>query len=273
MFNRINKILLYLVLFGGLFLSITPFLWMIVTSLKPSGEIFGSSWLPTKFTLDNYVNLFRVSNFWLYYWNSILISVTTVTLGLFFDSLAGFAFAKYNFPGRNVLFWIVLITLMVPAQITLIPSYLVLTWLNLTNKLSGIIIGGVASAFGIFLCRQYMQQVLHNDLIDAAKIDGCNDFQIYWRIALPLAKPVLGALAIFRFLASWNNYLWPLIVLQDQSKFTLPVGIAQITGLHGIPIWGVQMAGSFLATLPIIIFFLIMQRQFISGITLGSVKG
>jgi multiple sugar transport system permease protein len=270
--NPFLKTLLYAILIAGVITCLIPYLWMIITSLKPSGEVFAGNWLPKKPTLDNYSMLFQISNFVLYYWNSLVIAFFTVGLGLFFDSLAGFAFAKFRFPFRDQLFWIILITLMVPAQITLIPSYLVLTWLGLTNKLTGIIIGGIASAFGIFLCRQYMSQVIPDDLVDAAKIDGCSPFQIYLKVALPLARPVLGALAIFRFLASWNNYMWPLIVLQDRDKFTLPVGIALITGRHGIPIWAVQMAGSFLATLPINNFFHLMQKQIISGITIVSVK-
>ena len=267
-----KKTLVYFILLVGAAISLLPFLWMAAASFTAPENMFSSQLMPQKFTLQNYVALFKAADFLRFFLNSSLVAVITVLLGLFFDALAGFAFAKYRFPGRNGLFVIVLATLMIPSQITLIPSYIILSKLGLVNTLTGIIISAVVSAFGIFLMRQYIRDAIPDELIEAARIDGHSEISIFFRIILPLARPALGALAIFRFLASWNNYLWPLIVLNDPAKFTLPVGIAMLQGAYGTPIWGLQMAGALLATLPVLILFLFFQRYFISGISLGAVK-
>ncbi len=211
----------------------------------------------------NFVRAFR---------NSLFAALVTVFIGLFFDSLGGFAFAKYNFPGREIMFWILLGTMMIPTQVSLVPTFQIFQFFGFTGKIISVIIPMLVTVFGMFLCRQYMMSI-PDDLLMAARIDGAREFQIYWNIVLPSSKPILGALAIIRFLASWNNFFWPLIMLGGNPKaWTLPLALSKIEFSHGIPLRGIEMAGSFLASVPIFIVFFMMQRQFIEGIIMGSVK-
>lgn len=207
-----------------------------------------------------------------WYLNSLLVAVATVILGLFFDSLAGFAFAKFDFPLRRVLFGVLVATLMIPYPVTLVPSFFVFAKLNLYNTYAALIIPGLVSAFGIFLVRQYVQTI-PDDLIAAARADGASDFEVYRYVILPTARPVLAALAVFRFLWQWNSYLYPLVLTNRDSMKTLQLGLATLQESFGTVEHGLQMAGATLAVIPILIIYLAMQRHFIAGITMGSVKG
>jgi len=266
------KFLFYLFLGMGAIAMIVPFAWTVSASFKTVGEIFNypPEFLPDKFYIENYIRLFTDIPFVRWYGNSLMISVTATTLSIFFSSLAGFGFAKYIFPLRSILFYILISSLIIPFQVILIPLFVLMIKLRWMDNYLAMIIPFMAPAFGIFLMRQYIVSI-PNELIDAARIDGSSEFGIYYRIILPLARPALGALTIFQFMGSWNNFLWPLIVLKSPQKYTLPIGLSNLLSLYQRE-YGMVMAASFLVALPMIILFLNMQKQFIAGLTLGSVK-
>jgi len=222
-----------------------------------------------KFT-HNYRRLWESVPYNRYFINSVFISTASTLLTLFFCSLGGYAFAKYRFRGQKFLFGMLLASMMIPFQVLLVPLFGVMYDIGWLNSYQAIIIPFSVGAFGIFLMRQFIIGI-PSDLMDAARIDGCSEFGIYYRIILPVIKPALGALTIYSFLGSWNSYLWPLIILRDESKYTLPLGLANLVGVYRQE-YGMLMAGTLLSLMPIILLFLAMQREFVQGITLGSVK-
>ena len=222
-----------------------------------------------KFTA-NYRNLWKTVPFNRYFINSVFIATASTLLTLFFCSLGGYAFAKYRFRGQKILFGILLASMMVPFQVLLVPLFGLMYDIGWLNSYKAIIIPFSVGAFGVFLMRQFIVTI-PTELLDAARIDGCSEFGIYYRIVLPIIKPALGALTIYSFLGSWNGYLWPLIILRDESKYTLPIGLANLVGIYRQD-YGMLMAGTLLSLMPIVILFLAMQREFVQGITLGSVK-
>ena len=205
-----------------------------------------------------------------YFINSVFIATASTLLTLFFCSLAGYAFAKYQFRGKTILFGILLASMMIPFQVLLVPLFGLMYDIGWLNSYKAIIIPFSVGAFGVFLMRQFIVTI-PSELLDAARIDGCSEFGIYYRIVLPIIKPALGALTIYSFLSSWNGYLWPLIVLRDEAKYTLPIGLANLIGIYRQD-YGMLMAGTLLSLLPIVVLFLAMQREFVQGITLGGVK-
>jgi multiple sugar transport system permease protein len=272
----IGWILLYLFLIGWAVLALLPFLWAFTSSFKDLTEIFRypPRFLPSSFDLTNYVNLFTKQFFPRWFLNSVVLASASTLLVVFFCSLAAFAFAKYQFRFKNLLFTIVIGSLMIPFQLIMTPLYVEMNAVKWLNTYWALLVPWVAPAFGIFLLRQYIITI-PSELMDAARMDGCSEFRIYWQIIVPLAKPALATLAIYQFMSSWNSFLWPLIVLREQRLYTLPLGLATLLGnvvAESID-YGMVMAGAFLTALPIIIVFMFMQRQFISGLTLGSVKG
>jgi len=267
-----GKVLTYIILAVFLVAAITPFYWTLTSSFRSLSMIFARPTLfPMQATLENYIELFNKGNFARWAFNSFFVSICYTILGLFFCSLGGFAFAKYRFPLRDQLFWVLLASFMIPYHVTIIPLFKVFSTIKWINKYYALIIPGSANAFGIFLMRQYIQGI-PSDLIDAARIDGCSDFKIYYSIVLPVIRPALGALTIFLFLGSWNNFLSPLIFMRSNEMFTLPVGLATLFGQWKIE-YGQIMAGAVISVIPVIIVFLSMQKQFIEGLTLGSIKG
>ncbi|MGI8906324.1 MAG: carbohydrate ABC transporter permease [Candidatus Sumerlaeaceae bacterium] len=204
--------------------------------------------------------------------NSLFVAISTVLLGVFLDSLAAFAFAKYEFPFKRPLFLLLVGTLMIPYPVTLVPTFFIFAKLGFYNTYAALIIPGIVSAFGIFLVRQYMENI-PDDMIAAARVDGASDFQVYRKIVLPTARPVLAALAVFRFIYQWNTYLYPLVLTNKDSMKTLQLGIATMEDVHGTVDYGMQMAGSALAVVPILLVYAFMQKHFIAGITMGSAKG
>ncbi len=222
-----------------------------------------------KFTA-NYRNLWKTVPFNRYFINSVFIATASTLLTLFFCSLGGYAFAKYQFRGQKFLFGILLASMMVPFQVLLVPLFGLMYDIGWLNSYKAIIIPFSVGAFGVFLMRQFIVTI-PTELLDAARIDGCSEFGIYYRIVLPIIKPALGALTIYSFLGSWNGYLWPLIILRDEAKYTLPIGLANLVGIYRQD-YGMLMAGTLLSLMPIVILFLAMQREFVQGITLGSVK-
>lgn len=222
-----------------------------------------------KFT-SNYRNLWKTVPYNRYFVNSVFIATASTLLTLFFCSLGGYAFAKYQFRGQKILFGILLASMMVPFQVLLVPLFGLMYDIGWLNSYKAIIIPFSVGAFGVFLMRQFIVTI-PSELLDAARIDGCSEFGIYYRIVLPIIKPALGALTIYSFLGSWNGYLWPLIILRDEAKYTLPIGLANLVGTYRQD-YGMLMAGTLLSLMPIVILFLAMQREFVQGITLGSVK-
>ncbi|MEM7033977.1 MAG: carbohydrate ABC transporter permease [Chloroflexota bacterium] len=269
-----GMIALYGFLVGLALLMAFPFYYMLVTSTHRSATILKIPpplWFGGTLT-QNYLDLIEALPFWTSLWNSLVIAVIHTTLVLFFCSLAGYAFAKYQFPGREGLFAFLLATLMVPGIIGLIPSFVIMRWLGWIDTWYPLIIPGVANAFGIFWMRQYIDSAIPTDMMDAARIDGAHDFRIYWNIVLPVIAPALAALAILTFMGKWNDFQWPLLILKEETKYTIPVALSTLRSLRGTEI-GVQILGATGAILPVLIVFLTASRQFISGITAGAVKG
>lgn len=271
--DRVRKIILQTILIGGLVLTLMPFFWMISTSFKTNAGIHAipPQWLPKKPTLDHYKELFEQINFLRYFINSTIVATAVTIFGLFLNSIAGYAFAKYKFPGRDRIFAILIIALMVPGQVTMMPVFLILKNLGLLNTYFGLIVSGTVSVYSIFLMRQFVQTI-PNDLIESARIDGCSEFGIYWKIILPLCKPVLATLGIFTFMSSWNSFLWPLIVMIREEMYTLPVALANLSGQHAEK-FGLVMAGAVIVVIPVIIVFLFAQKYIIKGISTTGLKG
>lgn len=271
----LRKIPLYLVASLGAFLTILPFLWMILSSIRNNSEIFRypPTIIPDVIRFDNYSKLLEMWPFGTWYLNSVLITVISTIAVLFFSSLAGFGFAKYEFKGRRVMFAILIGSTMIPFQLILIPLFIEVSRLKMINSYAGLIIPFMAPAMGIFLMKQFISAI-PNELLDSARIDGCSEFGVYWNIILPLIRPAMGALAIITALGSWNSFIWPLVILHSETMMTLPVGLARLT--ENVPgktrDFGVIMAAASLVSVPVLLVFLAMQRQFISGLLSGSVK-
>ncbi|MFC4453491.1 carbohydrate ABC transporter permease [Deinococcus sonorensis] len=275
--RRVNLPLLlaYLVLTVGIVVTLFPFMWMLLTSLKSFQELFNLRFLPEAPTLDNYRQVLLETKFIQWFANSLLVASVTTASVLFFDSMVGYTLAKFDFPGKTLIFILILSTLMIPTEMLVIPWFVGVSDLHLTRSVPGayfsIMFPGLMSAFGVFLMRQFFE-TLPDDLLEAARIDGMSEFGIFWRIALPLVRPALASLAIFTFLGNWNAFLWPLIVIQNPEFRTLPVGTALFNGEAGTQ-WGLIMAASSLAVIPVLIVFAIFQKQIIEGIVLTGMKG
>jgi ABC-type glycerol-3-phosphate transport system permease component len=270
----IEDFLLHAVLILLALFMILPFVWMVSTSLKPINEVFQSppQLISPNASLDVYVTLFEEKNFARNLWNTFLIASSATLLRLFFCALGGYGFAKYSFRGKGSLFAIVLATLVIPFGIMLIPLYIIMLKLQWIDTFWPLIIPGAANAFGIFFMRQYISTI-SDELVDAARIDGASEFAIFWRVILPVVSPGLVSLGLIFFMASWNDFLFPLVILKSPSNFTLPLTIRSlISGGIGRPVYNLQMAGSVVSILPLLIIFLIFQRRFIDGITAGAVK-
>jgi len=270
----VSAIGLHVILIIGSIAMLIPFVWTISSSFKQITDIFNfppSLW-PIAPTLSNYADLFTQVPFARWYVNSIVVATISTALAVFFSALAGFGFAKYDFPLRSLLFKILIGTLIIPFQLVLIPLFIIMSKIGWMDSYAALIVPFMAPAFGIFLMRQFMVGSVPTELLDAARIDGSSEGGLFFRIAVPLARPAIGALSIFSFLGSWNSFLWPLIILRSSSKFTLPIGLANMLGLYNQQ-YGMIMAGAFLVALPMIILFVLMQRQFIAGLTIGAVKG
>ncbi|SHF63715.1 carbohydrate ABC transporter membrane protein 2, CUT1 family [Caldanaerobius fijiensis DSM 17918] len=272
---KLQKTLLYLILFCGGILMIFPFYWMVVLSTHSAQEIFKFP-PPIIFGNDfikNYRMVVETIPLWRNMLNSLFVATSSVLLVLLFCSLAGYAFAMYNFPGKNLLFSLMLVTMMVPGLITIVPWFIMMTKFGWINNYYGLIIPGAANAFGIFWMRQYIAGTLPHDLLDAAKIDGCPEWQIFFRIALPILKPGLAALGIYTFIGSWNNFMGPLLILKDPNVFTLPVALSALQGdpTRGYD-YGVLMTGTTLAVAPMLIAFVFLSKYIIQGMTAGAIK-
>lgn len=268
--HRIARWALMLILLVGGIGMVFPFVWMISSSLKLPADIYSLSLIPPKPTLDNYRTVFDETSYVRWFINSLLIALITTISVAFFASLTGYALAKFKFPGQTAIFILILSTLMVPTEMLVIPWYMMSIKLHWTDSYQGIMFPGLISAFGVFLMRQFFTGV-PNDLIDAGRLDGFSEFRIFWKIAIPQVKPAIAALCIFTFLGNWNAYIWPLIVTRSEEMRTLPVGIAFFSSESGSS-FHLIMAAAALATVPVLIVFLIFQRQIIKGIVLTGLK-
>jgi multiple sugar transport system permease protein len=246
---------------------------MVSASFMAEGHasVYPPRFIPDKFTFEQYNILFSRLNVGINFFNSFFLAVSITLISLFLNSMAGFAFAKYRFKGKKHLFNLLMSSMIIPAQVTMLPLFLMLKSMGLINTYFAIIIPGLANMFGIFLIRQYALSI-PDSLIEAARMDGATDFQIYLNVMLPLAKPILVTLAIFTFMTIWNDFLWPLIALTDSSMYTLPVALANLMGEHTRDP-ELMMAGSVITIIPILIVFLVLQKYYIEGIMMGSVKG
>jgi multiple sugar transport system permease protein len=290
-----KRLFCYAILVPGAILFIAPFAWLVSASFQDMGSMFSwpPQWIPENPTLNGYKTFLGIgdtvdagsSDAVRWFANSAFVASSVTILQLFFNSLAAYAFAKRQFPGRDFIFMIFLGTMMIPGQVTLIPNYLALKhipffggndafgqgghgWLD---SYYGLILPGAVSAFGIFLLRQYMLSI-PNDLLDAARIDGASEFRIFWRVVIPLCGPVLAATGIFTFTYAWEDFFWPLIIISSPDLYTAPLGLAMFV-VKNRTSWDVLMAGSVIATLPMVVVFMIFQRRFIQGISMSGLKG
>ncbi|HQU70698.1 MAG TPA: carbohydrate ABC transporter permease [Calditrichia bacterium] len=270
--NKLWSILFHLGMLLVAVITVFPFWWMLCASLMPSGEAsdFPPRFFPETFTAEHYINLFSRLNLGRYFLNSLLLALGVTLFSLLVNSMAGFAFAKFRFRGRTPLFAGLISAMIIPGQVTMLPVFLLLNKMGLLNSYFGVILPTMASIFGIFLIRQYLQGV-PDSLIEAARIDGAGEWLIYWKIILPLAKPVLVTLALFTFMGSWNDFLWPLIVLTREDLYTLPVALSSLLGEHVQDV-ELMMAGSVVTVVPVLVVFLALQKYYLQGIMIGGVK-
>lgn len=254
-------------------IAVIPLYWMVVTALQqPTLTVtFPPKWFPSNPTLVNFERFFRRPFIARWTYNSLIVAVAITFFHMLFSVMAGYAFAKKRFPGRDILFWLYVGSMMVPNQVTLAPLFILMSRFNLLNTYSGIILPGIAGPFGVFLMKQFMS-TLPAELIDAAKIDGCGEWGTFARIIVPLSKPGLAVLGIFTFVAQWNEFLWPLIVTNSSAMRTLPVGLALLQ--EELPMqYGLLMAGATYAAVPMLVIFFAFQRFFLKGVTVGALKG
>ncbi len=277
---KLKNFWIHLILISVSLLSIFPFIWLISTSLKGNAEnifAYPPQLIPSDFTFANYVGVWKKVNFLGYFLNSMIAAVATVVLNLILSSMAGYPLARMEFKGKKTAFFAILATIMIPFQAIMLPVYLITLKLHLVDSVNnfagyvGLIMPFAVSAFGIFLMRQAFLTI-PKEMEEAAIVDGCSVFQLFWKVLMPMVKPSLAVLAIFTFIGSWGEFLWPSIVLTKEAMYTLPVGVNNLQGMFSSN-WRFIAAGSFLSIIPILIFFLSMQRYFISGENEGAVKG
>jgi len=276
----VSKSIIHIILIITSLLSVFPFIWLLSTSLKGVNEdifAYPPTIIPMDFTWSNYFEVWQRVDFMAYFWNSVIVAGLTVILNLVLSSLAAYPLARMNFKGKRIAFFTILATIMIPFQAIMLPVYIITLKLHLIDSVNavmgylGLVMPFAVSAFGIFLMRQAFLKI-PREIEEAAIVDGCNVFQMFCRVVIPMVKPTLAVLAVFTFIGSWGEFLWPSILLTRDSMYTLPVGINNLQGMFSAN-WRFIAAGSIISTIPIIIFFLAMQKYFISGENDGAVKG
>ncbi|AYG00642.1 carbohydrate ABC transporter permease [Lactococcus allomyrinae] len=268
---KVYKIILGIFLLLAAVFTLLPIVWMLLSSVKSQTELmqFPPTILPKNITFENFVQLFTQMNFVQYLLNTLIV-VFWSFFGMFLSAGAGYAFAKFNFKGRRFLFYLVLATMMIPGQVTMIPVYLLLNAIGLTNTMTGVVLPGLVGAFSIFLFRQFMSGI-STEMLEAARLEGASEWTIFWRIIIPVSKPILAVQGILTFIAGWNSFLWPLIIANDQNKYTLSVGLQLLKGQYTAN-YGLQMAGSAFMVIPIIIVYMIFQKYFLEGFNVSGMK-
>jgi multiple sugar transport system permease protein len=270
--NHVSRTLIYMTLIVGALVMLLPLAWMLLTSLKSFDEVLASppTWIPKKFRWENYREALTSFAFLGYFINSCMLATGNIVGTLVSCTLAAYAFARLRTRGSNIVFAMLLSTAMLPSQVTVIPLFSWFSHLGLVNTYGGIIVPALASIFGIFVVRQYALTI-PDDMLEAARIDGASEFRIFRSIVVPVLRPIVITLAVFTSLAAWNDFMWPLIVLNDMDLYTLPVALASLSREH-VQDNELMMAGAVLTTFPVLLVFLALQRYYIRGLTLGSVK-
>jgi multiple sugar transport system permease protein len=265
---------LYAVLLTFAAFMLVPFAFALTGSLKPEPEVFAVPirWLPSAPQWQNYLLPFQTANFGRYFLNSALVALVLTLSPLLLCSMAGYSLAKFSYPGRTLIFLFILSTIMLPTQVTLVPLFVIVKELGWVNSYAGLIVPGLATTFGTFLMRQFFLSV-PSEYMDAARIDGASEPRIFWSIMLPMCRPALSALAIFSFTGAWNSFLWPLVIVNQDELRTVPLGIVFYMGEQRAPQYGQLLAVAVIATLPVLLLFLLMQREFIKGAAMSGLKG
>lgn len=264
------KLLTYIFLFIISAAMLFPFFYMFVTSCKDDSELMGKKFYPETWLLKNFYTAWTKEPFSTFMVNSLLVSGVTMFAAVLITSMSGFAFSKYNFKGKKALFLMILATMMIPGQVTMIPNFIISSRLGILDSIIGLILPALPLAFGIFMMRQFMYSV-PDSLLEAARIDGAGEFLTYFKIILPLSKPAIVTLGIFTFMGSWNNFLWPLIILDTESKYTIPIGLLRFSQQYDTQ-FNYQMAVSLLSILPIALLFVVFQKAFVQGMTMTGLK-
>lgn len=269
----VGQLALWIIIIIGLLIMVMPGIWMVMASFKTRAEIQAvpMQLLPEMFRLENYQKAIEFTNFWRVFANSLLITVSITVANIFTCTWGGYTFGKLRWPGRDAIFLLILATMMIPGFLTLIPRYVLVSKLGLLNSYGGMIIPTLMGSFGIFLTKQFMLGI-PDELIDAATVDGSSALGIYWRIVLPLSKPIMAVLAIFIFEWSWDDLLWGIMVLTNQEMWTIPIAIANLRAEAG-NFYELQMAGSTLSVLPVLLLFVLLQRHIVRGVALSGLKG
>ena len=268
---RPDRILIWTLLLIGGVLMIPPLLFMFSTSLKTASQVYDLRLIPAAPTFDNYIKVLSDGRFVRWFFNSTLVAVSVTLSNVFFDSLVGYTLAKFQFRGRYLIFIAILSTLMIPTEMLVIPWYLMSAQLGWIDSYWGIMFPGMMTAFGTFLMKQFFETV-PDDFLEAARVDGLNEFTIWWKIAMPMVAPAISALAIFTFLGNWTAFFWPLIVTNSRELYTLPVGLSSFAVEQSIQ-WEMIMTGAALATIPTLLVFLVLQRYIVRGVMLAGLKG
>lgn len=269
----VGQFFLWTIILIGLLVMVMPGIWMVMASFKTRAEIqaIPMQLLPEVFRIENYQKAIEFTNFWRVFANSLIVTVSITVANIFTCTWGGYTFGKLRWPGRDTVFLLILATMMIPGFLTLIPRYVLVSKMGLLNSYGGMIIPSLMGGFGIFLTKQFMMGI-PNELSDAATVDGCSALGIYWRIILPLSKPIMAVLAIFIFDWSWDDLLWGIMVLTNQHMWTIPIAIANLRAEAG-NFYELQMAGSTLAVLPVILVFVVLQRHIVRGVALSGLKG
>jgi len=271
----LQHLIAYAIVLGGTVVMLAPFYFMFVFATHTNTEILSvppPMWFGEAFLSNMRLLLDKLPYFWHNLWITFFIAAMTTALQLFFCSLAGFAFAMYDFKYKNGLFALLLATMMMPAFLGMIPTVLIMTVLGWLNSTKALIVPAMVGAFGIFLMRQYIQSAVPKELVEAARMDGCGEFGIYWRIVVPLIGPAMGTLGLVTFIGAWNNFMGPLVIMRDMEMFTVPLALRALQGTGQVP-WGAISAGSAVAVLPLLVLFVISSRRLIDGLTAGALKG
>jgi ABC-type glycerol-3-phosphate transport system permease component len=275
--STLRSLALHALLIALALMTLTPFFWLVCATFKTREDFFAYTFLPwghpERLTLDNYRALFRGQPFGVWMFNSIFLASAHTVLVVTLSSLGGFALAKYRFRGKRPLMLVMLATMLVPGQVLLLPNYEVMYRLGWLNTYAAILVPSAVSVFGMFLFRQAMQAV-PDELLQAGRVDGCSELRLWWEVALPIVRPMIGAYTLLSFMAAWNSFLWPQVVLQDAWKYTLPIGLANMLNQPEYQTeYGILMAGTLLSILPVVLLFFVLQRDFVAGLASGAVKG
>ncbi|HEX8411436.1 MAG TPA: carbohydrate ABC transporter permease [Thermoanaerobaculia bacterium] len=267
-----KRFLIHAALIIGAIVTVIPLAWMVSASFMPQGEAtaFPPRFIPSRISLEHYRGLFTNLNLGRAFLNSLFVALLATALSLLINSMAGYAFAKLRFRGRDRIFALLIAALGIPAQVAMLPLFLLLKSLGLVNTYAGVLVPYIATIYAVFLVRQFMLSI-PDDLLAAARIDGASEWRIYWSIILPVARPVLATLAIFTFMSAWNDFMWPLIILSDDEKYTMPVAVANLSGEHFQDL-ELMMASAVLTIIPVLTLFFVLQKQYIAGMMAGSVK-